>query len=642
MRIKRFLAPDMRTALRMVRDEQGPDAVILSNRATAEGIEVVAATDYDESLVAQALRAAAPAIEPATAPPPSPSAAIARHAPHAGTAWPSPASAVADAPTAVMMSAPLQQDQAPAIAKAAVASSSATLTREFQQAPRESLMSKARAIFKIGDGPDADGPTLAELTAAQFRSAPVAFPDAAVTARADAQEGSPRFDAMMAALGSTVANAPIAQVAASHPGAVTPTRAQEPAPSLGDIPAQPTHAYPNGEPSIDVDGTSDAHYLVSLTSVAGQVPTAMPAAPGPSPTTITVPIAIAPRTLHAVPGDAPETDPAIVAMRRELATMRELMEKQMEQLSLERLRGSPARAAALDAMLGLGCDIALAQAVASRLDPRIAPSQIQAPMLAELVRSLSIARSEPIDDGGVIALVGPTGAGKTTTAAKLAARFAARHRARDVALVSIDRERTGAHEQLHALGRRLGVTVCDADGSDGLGKALEQLVDYPLILVDTAGYGVRDRALLRQILWLRSSSRMRSLLVLPANAHPHDLGEVILRYRPAAPEGVVLTKLDETGRLGASLSALAQYDLPLAYTCAGQQVPTDLEAASDEALVRTLQDQALHGQAFETRATEQHAEPHAAGKPPFEKLALQKSPGAADNPLATEDRHAFA
>jgi flagellar biosynthesis protein FlhF len=294
-------------------------------------------------------------------------------------------------------------------------------------------------------------------------------------------------------------------------------------------------------------------------------------------------------------------------MRSELEAMRVLMERQLGELAVERLRGSPARAAVLDALLAYGCDDALAQAVASRIDPRLPADAAHAAMLGELARLLSVHRAEPLDDGGVIALVGPTGAGKTTTAARLAARFAERHRARDVALVTTDTERAGAREQLHAHGRRLGITVCEAEGPEALGATLAQLADYPLVLVDTAGYATRDRASLGQVLWLRTARRVRSLLVLPANANPHDLSEVVRRYRPATPEGVVLTKVDETGRLGAALSVLVANDLSLAYTSDGQR-PQDIAAADPERLVHAMDP--LHR--------------------------------AAANPLATEDRHAVA
>ncbi|MGO4551387.1 flagellar biosynthesis protein FlhF [Lysobacter sp. 2RAF19] len=514
MRIKRFIAPDMRTALRMVRDDQGPDAVILSNRATPEGIEVVSATDYDEALAAQALRAATPA--------------------QVATIVSMPAQATIAANVEIV-SAP---EAAPApVVLAPVAAAPAT-------APRESLMSRARAIFKLGhDLPEADaGPTLAELTAVEPQQAPAEVP---------------RFEAMMAAF--EVPALPIAQ-----PAPVAPANDE-----IQDS---------------TCDALCDADYLIALGAndvVPQMAVESIQAAPAPQPTQTILP------TLHAVSN--PAADPGIVAMRGELAAMRHLMEQQLAQLSVERLRGSPARAAALDALLAYGCDPALAQDIAAGLDPRLPPDEILAPLRAALMARVPMLRSEPIDEGGVIALVGPTGAGKTTTAAKLAARFAKRHRARDVALVSIDSERTGAHEQLHALGRRLGVTVCDADGSDALGTTLDQLQDYPLVLVDTAGYGVRDRALLRQILWLRSASRVRSLLVLPANANALDLGDILRRYRPAAPEGVVLTKLDETGRPGAALSMLATHDIGIAYTTAGQQVPADIDAADADRLSLTFE-----------------------------------------------------
>ena len=175
-------------------------------------------------------------------------------------------------------------------------------------------------------------------------------------------------------------------------------------------------------------------------------------------------------------------------------------------------------------------------------------------------------------------------------------------------MVTTDCQRPGAREQLQAHGRRLGITVCEAEGPERLQDALAQLVDYPLVLVDTTGHAPRDRAVFSQILWLRASRRVRSLLVLPANAHPHDLGEVIRRYRPAKPEGVVLTKLDESGRPGAAFSVLAGHGLGLAYTSRGQDVPADIDAADATALVQSL----------------------------------EKSRRAADNPLATEDHHAVA
>ena len=520
MRIKRFIASDMRTALRMVRDEQGPDAVILSNRPCEEGVEVVSATDYDEALVHQALRAAAPGIA---------------SAPQAEASVPQAAVQPAPAPAAVAAVAP------PPV--------------------RETLASRARAVFKLGDSsPVAEAagePTLAEL---MTHAAPAAVPAAPAAAAASPAPVATRFEEMMNALGG---NPPVA--------GNTP----EPAPAPAPVAEVAMEAVATAATDTIGDGAFEE----------------------PAPATSVPQLQVVPRW---------DSDPAVAAMREELASMRHIIEREMGQFAVERMRGSPARAAAHDTLLGYGCDEALAQSIASKIDPALDPAKVHAPMLAVLAQMISINRHEPIEDGGIIALVGPTGAGKTTTAAKLAARFAARHRARDVALVTTDAERVGACEQLHAHGRKLGVTVCEAHGPEALARTLAQLVDYPLVLVDTAGFGARDRALLGQLTWLRATRNVRSLLVLPANAHPHDMNEVVRRYRMATPEGVVLTKLDETGRLGASLSVVIRNGLSLAYTAEGQQVATDLTRADPSHLV----------------------------------LLLEKLRRAADNPLATEDRHA--
>ena len=567
MRIKRFIATDMRSALAMVREEHGPEAVILSSRATADGIEVVAAMDYDEALVHQALRAATEGMASSAAGiPPVPPAAT--------------------APAAVV-------DAAPAVAPTQAPT------------PRDSFAARARAVFGIGDGPDTSSnhkldrePTLAELTGAF----PLATPATHAPTARPAATPPPHFEAMMAALADRT-RAPDAvqatDVVTQISSRTTPLDTGPASNALSE--------HVDSEPFVTISS------LASMASMAKTLPaTAVPIdvqleATAPSITEVaeTAEVAKVPAPLlHAVA----EPDPGITAMREELTSMRRMIEREMGQFTAERLRGSPGRSAAYDLLLGYGCDESLAQSVVAKLNPALRPDQIRPPMLAELARMLTITRSEPIDDGGVIALIGPTGAGKTTTVAKLAARFAERHRARDVAMVTTDSERVGAIEQLHAHGRRLGITVCEARGAESLAQTLEQLQDYPLVLVDTAGYGARDRALLGQVTWLRATRQLRSLLVMPANAHPHDLNELVRRYRMASPEGVVLTKTDETGRLGAALSVAVHNDLSLAYTSHGQQVSGDLEAADASNLV----------------------------------LQLEKLRRAADNPFATEDHHAIA
>lgn len=564
MRIKRFIAPDMRSALRMVREEQGPDAVILSNRQTEGGVEVVAATDYDEALVQQTLRTmSTPA---GTQPVPSPIAATAAPQPaprkiesriqgravfrigdapasdRTDTPQTDIAEAAASLAATTAMPAAQAAERAPSRLEQMMAAFKPARTTQFatpehaaplQPAPEQaaqppSAQPRAQRIsVRVDDA--VDMPSFADALAK------VAMPQAPMTADLSAQAAS--LDADMSA--DLADEAAIAAALATGPRAA------------GDAGAVGAHRSREGRNAMPLPDASSAEATAHLRLV--------------------------------------DADPAVAALRAELSAMRQVIERELGSFAIERLRGSPARAAAMDSLTAFGCDQAFAQQIAQRIDPTLSAAAIGAPVRSELAGLLPVMREEAMEHGGVIALLGPTGAGKTTTIAKLAARYAARHRARDVALVTTDTERTGAREQLHALGRRLGITVCDADGADGLSRALDQLADYPLVLVDTAGHGLRDRALLRQILWVRATSRVRSLLVLPANAHPNDLNELLRRYRPAAPEGVVLTKLDESVAPGAALSVLVQHGLPLAYTTSGQCVPEDIEPADAQRLAQLLE-----------------------------------------------------
>ncbi|MFZ5655881.1 MAG: flagellar biosynthesis protein FlhF [Pseudomonadota bacterium] len=665
MRIKRFIAPDMRTALKLVREEHGPDAVILSNRAVHGGIEVVAATDYDEALVQQALRNAA---EPAPAPSftqaaPAPAAASEAHgtvvqaresrgtsradAMIAALAGSDAAtrSAVAERARAVArqdgasrtpaLSALLRKPAAPPVeATAGTAGYPATADAAAPTRPGDDF----RALLARLNEAEEPAPTLSAHAGDLARTEATPLPSARDADAADdeatpapAVADFPEFElpaglAREAFAGVAMPAAPQAPDATPDADEVrpaAPTVAARSAPrgqAASDMPPPAASAASTAQPVATIESQpapTFAELLAPTTPAVAATPAPaadafdalaeMAAVQAPARTATAAPVAlVAPPTLQVVVSQS--EDPTIIAMRNELASMRQMIERQMGQFAIERLRGSPARALAFETLQGYGCDDALAQQIATRIDPRLDANKVKPALLAEFARMLTITREEPIEDGGVFALIGPTGAGKTTTLAKLAARFAQRHRARDVALVTTDIERPGAREQLHALGRRLGITVCEADGPEGLTDALDQLVDYPLVLVDTAGYAARDKALLGQVTWLRATRGMRSLLVLPAHMQPQDMAEAVRRYRMAQPEAVLLTKLDETGRLGGALSVAVRHGLSLAYTTAGQQVPADLEAADASRLV----------------------------------LALEKLRRAADNPLATEERHVVA
>ncbi|MCC4593858.1 flagellar biosynthesis protein FlhF, partial [Xanthomonas campestris pv. cannae] len=331
---------------------------------------------------------------------------------------------------------------------------------------------------------------------------------------------------------------------------------------------------------------------VALTPLAS--PSTAPAPAAPSVAKADVPAAAgipAAATLAAVPTfPAPQNDEQLTQLRDELALMRQMIEREMNRLTDERLRGSPVRAQALELMDDYGFDSGITRDVVMQIPADLELHRGRGLMLGLLSKRLPIAPLDPLEEGGVIALIGPTGAGKTTTIAKLASRFLERHAARDVALVTTDTIRVGGREQLHSYGRQLGIAVHEADSDAALQQLLERLADYKLVLIDTAGMGQRDRALAAQLHWLRASRVVRSLLVLPANAHFSDLDEVVRRFAGADPQGVIMTKLDETGRFGSALSVVVDHRLPITWVTDGQRVPDDLHRANAASLVLRLED----------------------------------------------------
>ncbi|MBD8524726.1 flagellar biosynthesis protein FlhF [Pseudomarimonas arenosa] len=290
-------------------------------------------------------------------------------------------------------------------------------------------------------------------------------------------------------------------------------------------------------------------------------------------------------------------DPATVAwrdqgsladLRRELSSMRELLERQAVRFSEERLRGVAIRSIVLDELLSYGCDGDLARSIATAIPADADRGRARGIMLGLLAKSLVVTRREAIQDGGILALIGPTGVGKTTTIAKLAARYAHHHSARDVVLVTTDTQRVGGREQLATFGRVLGLPVIDIDRTENLAPALERLNDYKLILIDTPGFSQRDVGLATQLGWLRAAGRVRCFLTLPATSQMADIDEVVRKFRCAEPEGCVLTKIDETGCLGSALSVLIRHRLPVAYVTDGQRVPEDIHRAEAHRLVLRL------------------------------------------------------
>jgi flagellar biosynthesis protein FlhF len=463
MKIKRFVAPTMREALAQVREEQGPDAVIISNRRCEGGIELITAVDYDETLIEEALRRSRP--EPAPAP--------------------------------VVAPPPPVPPVAAAVAAATRRSSAAELAR--------ALIERATA------------------TAPSRRDFGIEVADAAAPA------------------------SPVASAAAS---VVRADRAASPAKHAGS--GRATAAEPRSAP-----------------------PVAAPAAPA-----ATVPEAdTRPRVVWS-------QDPEVIAMRREVEGLRQLLQNQLASLAWsDRLRREPVRAGVLRdlSLLGLAPDVArgLAERVPKGAD---AGEAFRLP-LALLMKHLPTVDDGLLSNGGTFAVVGPTGVGKTTTIAKLAARFALAQGAEQVALVSLDHYRIGARDQLLTFARILGVPMHVATSARELSAVLTSLADRRLVLIDTAGMSPRDDRLAAQFATLQAPGAprpIRTLLTLAANADQLSLDEIARAYAPAKPEAVLLTKLDEAATYGPALSVAIRRALPLAHLCDGQRVPQDVHSAPEK------------------------------------------------------------
>lgn len=522
MKIKRFVAADMRSAMNLVRKEHGPDAVILSNRRIEEGVEIVAAANYDESAVQRALEASRRDVAPPPAPKPRTAAdAVIAAVTRRRSAAPAPE------PVAATTSA------VAALARAAVGATGRTLDSADEIVPTRGSTGFAATLARAA----VNEPALPEQIFAPFAEAIVA-PGPAVTApanRARFQIDPPRD---------------------MHHESVAPAVQPPPLPTAAVTEAQ--------------------------LGIAASEPAAAEAAGEASPAPMLAP---AP-TLTVVAQD----DAEIRQLRQEVAGMRQVIEREMNRFTDERLRGSPVRATALDLMDEYGFDAGLARDVAMQIPLETEAHRGRGLMLGLISRKLPIAPVDPLEEGGVIALVGPTGAGKTTTIAKLASRFAEKHAPRDVALVTTDTTRIGAREQLYGYGRQLGIAVHEANSGTDLDQLLERLKDYKLVLIDTAGLGPRDRALAAQLQWLRAARQVRTLLVLPANTSFGDMDEVVRRFGAANLQGLVLSKLDETGRFGNALSVAVDHALPITWVTDGQDVPEDLHRASAANLVLRLED----------------------------------------------------
>ncbi len=289
------------------------------------------------------------------------------------------------------------------------------------------------------------------------------------------------------------------------------------------------------------------------------------------------------------PRPAPQFEPAHIAAPRaaeivpaevmaEIRALRRIVEQHLAGAAWgETARREPVKTEILRQMLDAGFSPRLAHELLAELpfelDQKAALGWVKG-ATDHCLQTLD-AQSDIVDRGGVYALVGPTGVGKTTTTAKLAARCVLRHGASKVALITTDGYRIGAYEQLRIYGRILGVSVHLVKDAGELRQTLLDLQHKHMILIDTMGMSQRDKMVAEQVAMFEGSP-VKRLLLLAATGRGDTLDDVVRAYAGPDVVGCILSKVDEAAGLASSLDVIMRHKLRLHYVSNGQRVPEDL------------------------------------------------------------------
>ena len=296
-----------------------------------------------------------------------------------------------------------------------------------------------------------------------------------------------------------------------------------------------------------------------------------------------------PQQQGAAEKQASELSPVISSIQEEIGRLRMMFESELAQLSWrEQGRHQPNRHALISRFEAAGVDRVQAAALVDSILPCADLEQAWSKALGLLGKKIKTYSKDILETGGIFAMVGSTGVGKTTTAAKIAARFALRHGRKHVAFVSTDRAKVGGQEQLVSFGSILGVPVQIATTREEMKRTLDSLSERKLVIIDTAGTSQRDMALADQFSALSIDAPIEPLLVLPATARPSLIEETIKAFARVNVNGVIMTKIDECDGIGPLLSSIVRHGLPMAFLTDGQQVPDDLHHIEPKMLLADI------------------------------------------------------
>jgi len=358
-----------------------------------------------------------------------------------------------------------------------------------------------------------------------------------------------------------------------------PSRAQ-PAPE--PAPASPKRPVAAANPMFDEVAITTLTEYLSQRGAAQPAPAASPAhAPAPA-EPAPVAASVSEATVAAAVDEA--VSPLVQELAREVRLLRGLVEGQLAGFAWSDLtRREPMRAELMKLLIGAGFGTVLSNHLVEQLPQGYDFERALKWLKSALMHNIKVAEAEHdiVSKGGVYALVGPTGVGKTTTVAKLAARAVLKYGASQVALITTDTYRIGAQDQLRIYGRILGTPVYAVRDGKELDSTLADLTGKRLVLIDTVGMGQRDRRVAEQVDMLSGSGRgIKRLLLLGAPSQGMTLEEVVRAYSGEGLVGCILTKIDEALTYGPVLDVILRHQLEVHYVTNGQRVPEDLHLVS--------------------------------------------------------------
>ena len=479
MKIKRYYAKDMRSALNQVKEELGPDAVIMSNKKTATGIEIVAAVDNDS------------------------------------------------------------------------VSNAAQETAQQIAAQPKQAMSAYQGVVPEQNSEDKVASSLQELLSrqAQINEATVEPLQSAKTAPQVAAQTEPQNMSM-----SQKAESEFEQWLNKARSTMVEQESEiQPHSQLSASTVSPEPAINHEQLSSEMEDTQ-AHSMVKESKV--------------------------------IEGNF---DNELASLKTEMHSIKELLQHQVSELMWQDMeRKSPVKAMTISKLKDMGLSTHVSEHLTHFLSDDVGQKNAWPQMLDLLTQQLDTTSNEIITRGGVYSLVGATGVGKTTTIAKLAARYAQIHGADKVGLISTDSFRIGALEQLATYAKILGCPLKQAKNTEELSEAIYQMRNKKLVLIDTAGMSQRDIKLTERLNTLLTKSRVRikNYLVLSATSQMSVLQESVQHFRSVPLSGCIFTKIDESLSLGELMSVAIHNRLPIGYLTNGQRVPEDIRVANSEKIVQ--------------------------------------------------------